>query len=124
MSPWLLNTNSESQLTEITQLFSGQTLRLVDPPLDTLPEESLPRVPPAKTREWQVTGGSAEMEPNPDRQAADELLKLVQQLNRTMEDAKRKGLIVEPKVSTAKSQFGGEDSAGHIVSIKVFRKLC
>ncbi len=27
MSPWLLNTNSESQLTEITQLFSGQTLR-------------------------------------------------------------------------------------------------
>ncbi len=26
MSPWLLNTNSESQLTEITQLFSGQTL--------------------------------------------------------------------------------------------------
>ncbi len=89
-----------------------------------MPEESLPRVPPAKTREWQVTGGSAEMEPNPDRQAADELLKLVQQLNRTMEDAKRKGLIVEPKVSTAKSQFGGEDSAGHMVSIKVFRKLC
>ena len=27
MSPWLLDTNSESQLTEITQLFSGQTLR-------------------------------------------------------------------------------------------------
>ena len=26
MSPWLLDTNSESQLTEITQLFSGQTL--------------------------------------------------------------------------------------------------
>ena len=30
MSPWLLNTNSESQLTEITQLFSGQTLKGLD----------------------------------------------------------------------------------------------
>ncbi len=41
-----------------------------------------------------------------------------------MNEAERKGLIVEPTISTTTTQFGGDGATGHMLSIKVFRKLC
>ncbi len=65
-----------------------------------------------------------ETEVSRDRQAAAELVRMVQDFNRAMDEAKRSGLIIEPSLSTVQSQFGGDGAAGHLLSIKVFRKLC
>ncbi len=98
-------------------------LRLIDSSIEEsrgpVPHPPLRRTP----RRWKVTGGADESEQNRDRQKADELVKLVQTFNREMEEAKRCGLIVELNLSTTTSQFGGEGSTGHMLSIKVFRKL-
>ena len=96
-------------------------LRLVEPPVEAKLAESPPQ---ATARSWQVTGGAVEPEQNRDRQAANELVKLVQQLNQAMDEAKRGGLIVEPSLATTQSQFGGDGSSGHMISVKIFRKLC
>ncbi len=50
-------------------------------------------------------------------------MKLVQDLNRAMDEAKRNGLIVEPNLSTVTSQYGGDGDARHLLSAKIFRKL-
>ncbi len=92
--------------------------------VETTTRDILSRPRQERNRSCQVTGDAVEGEQSRDRQAADELVKLVQQLNRAMEESKRGGLIVEPSLSTTKSQFGGEGSGGHMPSIKVFRKLC
>ena len=66
----------------------------------------------------------ADPEPSCDRQTANRLVKMVQDLNRAMDEAKGGGLIIEPSLSLVQSQYGGDGSAGHLLSIKVFRKLC
>ncbi len=65
-----------------------------------------------------------EAEISRDRQMAADLVRMVQDLNRAMDEAKRGGLIVEPSLSTVQSQFGGDGGAGHLLSLKIFRKLC
>ena len=102
-------------------------LRLIDSIVDTRQapvERTPPRALRPSPRRWTVTGGAGDAEQNLDRQATDDLIKLVQKLNQAMNAADRIGLVVKPNISTATSQFDGTGSAGHMVSIKVSRKLC
>lgn len=81
-------------------------------------------------RRWLVTGEPRDEPAEPSRERrdaeiAERLVHLVRELNQNMEAASKQGLIVEPVLSQVNGRYGGADEAGrHILSLKLFRKLC
>ncbi len=83
-------------------------------------------------RKWFVTGDrenpklrGIKKEANRDKEITDRIVSLVRDLNESMDDAVRNGLIVEPILTRIKGRYGNVDEeGGYMLSLKLFRKLC
>ena len=93
-------------------------------PLATHPLDAARR--PRNERKWIVTKDlSTPQDANRDIEITDRIVTLVRELNEAMEAASRNGLLVEPSLAKVRGRYGSiDDDGGHILSIKLFRKLC
>ncbi len=75
---------------------------------------------------WLVSSADGQnRDVNRDHEITEKIIHLVRALNEAMDEASRNGLIVEPALSKVQGRYGtAEGDGGHVVSIKLFRKLC